>query len=196
MVLSAFVALYALAYVVVGPPMYPPDFRDSFVARPWGIYTHAFFALFALALGPFQFVASLRARRLQLHRMLGRIYVVSALMTGASGVYMSVYSYGGLVTHIAFGLLGAALIITTAMAFVRIKARDQRSHREWMIRSFALLFAAVTLRVEMPLLVVAFQGQFEPAYQIVSWLCWVPNLLVAEWIVRRTRAQPATVEPA
>jgi hypothetical protein len=50
-----------------------------------------------------------------------------------------------------------------------------------------MIFAAVTLRVELPLLIAAFQA-FDPAYMMVSWSCWVPNLLVAEWIVRRTPA--------
>jgi hypothetical protein len=27
---------------------------------------------------------------------------------------------------------------------------------------------------------------FLTAYQAIGWLCWVPNLLVAEWIIRRT----------
>jgi hypothetical protein len=30
---------------------------------------------------------------------------------------------------------------------------------------------------------------FSRAYVVVSWLCWVPNLLVAEWMtLRRKRA--------
>ena len=185
MILSSIVALYALVYVVVGPPIYPPDFRDSFQARPWGIYTHAFFAMFALALGPFQFVRSIRAKRIGVHRITGRVYVVGAIVTGLSGIYMAIYSFGGAVTHIGFGLLGASLIATTTMAFVRIRAGDQAAHRRWMMRSFALLLAAVTLRIELPLLMFATAGEFEPAYRIVSWLCWVPNAVIVEWMVRR-----------
>ena len=33
-----------------------------------------------------------------------------------------------------------------------------------MIFSFSCIFSAVTLRVELPLLVLAFQGDFSPAY--------------------------------
>jgi hypothetical protein len=58
-----------------------------------------------------------------------------------------------------------------------------------MLRSYALVFAAVTLRIELPLLVMAF-GEFTPAYQAVAWVSWVPNLLWAEWYVRRTAAIP------
>jgi hypothetical protein len=55
------------------------------------------------------------------------------------------------------------------------------------IRWYSLVFAAVTLRIELPNLAVVFQD-FDPAYAVVSWLCWVPNLLVAEWYVRWCRA--------
>jgi hypothetical protein len=47
----------------------------------------------------------------------------------------------------------------------------------------------VTLRIELPLLIMAF-GDFTPAYQVVSWLSWVPNVLWAEWYVRRTGSVP------
>src|SRR5687767_6406170 len=68
------IAGYALAYVVVGPAMYPPNLADSFRARPWGIYPHAFFGMTALALGPFQFRRNIALRRRELHRTLGKIY--------------------------------------------------------------------------------------------------------------------------
>jgi len=54
-----------------------------------------------------------------------------------------------------------------------------------MVRSYALIFAAVTLRIELPLLTAAFHD-FTPAYLVVAWLSWVPNLLVVEWYLRRT----------
>ncbi len=75
------------------------------------------------------------------------------------------------------------MLFTTTKAFLSIKAGDVRAHRGWMIRSFALLFGAVTLRIELPILISLFGG-FEPAYRIVAWSSWVPNLLVAEAIVQ------------
>jgi hypothetical protein len=43
----------------------------------------------------------------------------------------------------------------------------------------------VTLRIELPILIMAF-GDFTPAYQVIAWLSWVPNLLWAFWYARRT----------
>jgi hypothetical protein len=61
-----------------------------------------------------------------------------------------------------------------------------------MIRSYALTLAAVMLRIYLPLSQV-FAIPFEPAYQTIAWLCWVPNLVVAEWLILRQSA-PAAVE--
>jgi len=54
-----------------------------------------------------------------------------------------------------------------------------------MLRSYALIFAAVTLRIWLPLLIIAYQGDFLPAYRWVAWVSWVPNALFVEWIIRR-----------
>jgi uncharacterized membrane protein len=186
--LSVAIAGYALAYVIVGRRMYPPTLVDSFVARPWGIYPHAFFGMLALALGPFQFRRGIVLHRRERHRTLGKIYLVSALLAGAAGLYMSSYSYGGMVTHLGFGALATGLIITTSAAYLRIRQGRIAEHREWMIRSFALLFSAVTLRLWLPILIGVFQG-FDPAYAVVSWLCWVPNLLVVELYLFYTRSR-------
>jgi hypothetical protein len=39
---------------------------------------------------------------------------------------------------------------------------------------------------------------FDDAYQTISWLCWVPNLIVAEWIILRQRvavvSEPSLVQ--
>jgi hypothetical protein len=37
---------------------------------------------------------------------------------------------------------------------------------------------------------------FLMAYRAIAWLCWIPNLLVAEWMIRSTgsaRSRPAVL---
>lgn len=51
-----------------------------------------------------------------------------------------------------------------------------------MIRSYTLCLAAVTLRVYLPIAEAA-GIPFESAYPAITWLCWVPNLVAAEWLV-------------
>ena len=195
---SGLIAAYALAYLVLGERVYPEELADSFRARPWGIYTHALFATVGLALGPWQFRRGLTARRPGRHRLLGKVYLLCALMVGVTGVYMAAYAYGGLPTSLGFGAMGVALLAATGLAYARIRAGDAAAHREWMVRGFAVMFAGVTFRLWVPALMAAHGGDFEPAYRLASWLCWVLNLLAAEWYVRSTRARAsaAAVRPA
>jgi uncharacterized membrane protein len=166
--------------------------RLTRIETAWGIYPHTLFGSLALGLGALQFNRWILLRHRALHRALGTIYVISSVILGLAGLYMSFYSYGGLVTHLGFGALAVLLLWTTGRAYLAARARTITTHRQWMLRSYALLFAAVTLRVEMPLLIMALRD-FTPAYQVVSWLSWVPNALWAEWYIRRTRHVPVPV---
>jgi uncharacterized membrane protein len=187
-ILAIAIAVYGLRHAVLGERAFVAVLAESFRARPWGIFLHALLASVALGIGPFQFHRGLLARRRRLHRNLGKVYVLCAFFGGGlTGLYVAAYSHGGWITHAAFGALALLTAITTALAYVRIRARDVAAHREWMIRSFALLFAAVTLRLWLPFLIALHGGDFTPAYQWASWLCWVPNLLFAEWFIARTR---------
>lgn len=180
------IAGYALSYLVLRERIFPPPLKASFLARPWGIYTHVLVGATALALGPFQFHRGLLARRRPLHRVMGRVYVIAAAITGLVGLYMAVYAFGGTVTKLGFAGLAVALLITTSKAFLEIRQGRVATHRQWVVRSYALMFAAVTLRIELPILIAIFAG-FTPAYQVVAWLCWVPNAIFAEVYLRATR---------
>jgi hypothetical protein len=73
-------------------------------------------------------------------------------------------------------------LFTTLYAIVAISGGDIKSHQNWMIRSYALTFAAVTLRIYLGIAIAA--GAVFAAYPYISWLCWLPNLAVAEMLIR------------
>ena len=75
-------------------------------------------------------------------------------------------------------------LYTTSQGWLTARARRFDEHRAWMIRSFALTFGAVTLRIYLPLSQVA-DIPFPTAYPIIAWLAWVPNLMIAELYLRR-----------
>lgn len=97
---------------------------------------------------------------------------------------MAFHAFGGLPSRLGFGLLAAAWLATGLLAYRAIRARDVAGHRRWMIRNFSLTFAAVTLRLYLPAAVVSGM-KFEVAYPLIAWLCWVPNLLLAEFFFNR-----------
>lgn len=188
MILSLLIALYGLAYVILGSRMYPPDLLASFLARPWGIYPHAFFGSLALLIGPWQFRRNVLAKHRATHRKLGQVYVVACLLAGLAGFYMSFYAGSNWVPKVGFACLAVALMFSTYRAYSLARARRFAEHREWMVLSYACILAAVTLRIELPLLMITTQ---QPAlsYSIVAWACWIPNLVVAALFIRSTREQ-------
>jgi uncharacterized membrane protein len=186
------VATYAAQFVIDGRGAWPPSLAPSFEARPNAIFVHALGGTVVLLAGLLQMYGVTR-RHAWLHRAVGWVYATAALLAGAAGVYMAAYSAGGRVAHLGFGLLGIAVLGVTMHAVRLAVFGDGAAHRRWMIRSYALFLAAVTLRVELPLLEAAVGP--DAAYQLVSWLCWVPNVLAAEWWLRRRPFRRAAGAP-
>jgi len=139
----------------------------------------------AMLAGPWQFSEKLRARALNFHRWLGRFYLLEVGIGSIAGFAMAIVSAEGLPTHLGFGALAVLWFFTGLQAYRKIRAGNIEAHRQWMIRNFALSLAAVTLRNWLPLMLFALHWSFRASYITVSWLCWVPNLLIAEWLVRR-----------
>lgn len=147
-----------------------------------GFYTHIILGGLALLIGWTQFSPRLRRTCLSLHRNLGKIYVAAALLGGLAGIGIGTQATGGWSAALGFMSLGVVWVYTTFTAYRHIRARRVAAHQKMMIYSYAACFAAVTLRLWMQLLVPMFKGDFIQAYQIVAWLCWVPNLSVAWWV--------------
>lgn len=147
-----------------------------------GFYTHILFGGLALLIGWTQFSDRLRARNIALHRKIGKVYVVSVLLSGLAGVYIGFFATGGIVASLGFICLGLTWLYTTLQAYRFIRNRNTESHRKMMIYSYAACFAAVTLRLWLPMLTALFHD-FKTAYRIVAWLCWLPNLAVARYIL-------------
>lgn len=155
----------------------------------WNVafYTHILCGGFALLIGWIQFDKALRDRRRKLHKRIGMAYVTAAFFSSLAGIYIGLFATGGLATTLGFESLGIIWFCTTMMGWFTAKKHNYEAHEDWMIFSYAAAFAAVTLRIWLPILIALHQGEFLPAYQIVAWLCWVPNILLAFWLVRRRR---------
>ncbi|MDC6386043.1 DUF2306 domain-containing protein [Flagellimonas taeanensis] len=149
-----------------------------------GFYGHIIFGGLALLTGWSQFSKKLRTKKMEIHRNLGKLYVLSALVSGICGVYIGFYATGGLVSSLGFISLGIVWLFTTTRAYAAIRKKDVSLHQGMMVYSYAACFAAVTLRIWLPFLTIIL-GEFLLAYKIVAWLCWVPNIVFAHLWVRR-----------
>lgn len=181
--LSIGVAGYALIAYLFFPlgALVHPEMKVNFEANRIGIYLHIFASATALTVGPFQLSTNFRKKHINLHRWFGRLYlVVGVLIGGLAGLYMSFFAFGGVIAKIGFGSLAILWLYTGLRAYLAIRQGAIDVHRKWMIRNFALTLAAVTLRLLLPASIVA-GIEFTVAYAIIAWICWVPNIIFAEW---------------
>jgi len=146
-------------------------------------YLHISLGGLALLMGFTQFFPRLRRRLPKLHRNLGKVYVLSVLISGSCGLLIAIFASGGIISTLGFAGLAGSWLFTTLRAYTAIRRTDILRHQQWMIRSYALCFAAVTLRLYLPLAVQVLGLDFLPSYRLIAWLCWVPNLLAAELVI-------------
>lgn len=178
---------FILPNIITRPPGWQvhQSLQRTFSKHMWALYIHIVPSVVAMAVGPFQFLPKLRAQRLNLHRWMGRIYLISILIGGISGLYMAQFATGGMTSEIGFALLALLWLFTGYKAYAAIRRGDVQEHRAWLIRNYALTFAAVTLRIYTR--VFFLMGMTLPDFHSTNaWLCWVPNLLFAEWLISRT----------
>jgi len=145
---------------------------------------HVSTALPALLIGIWEFLPSLRrGSALRIHRWFGKVYVVAILVSSVTGLVLALHSTHGWIARAGFGTLAIVWFTTTWMAYSTVVGRDLKAHRRWMIRSYGITLAVVTVR-----LLAKPKFGIEPAlwYPIMTWLCWVPNFALAEAYVRLT----------
>jgi uncharacterized membrane protein len=174
------IAAYALSFLA--GPHFPQQVGINHAGLA-ALLTHVIAGGTALLLGPWQFVAGIRTRWPLIHRLTGRVYVIAVLISGTAGAIVALGTANGPVARWGFFALAIVWLTTTALGYRAARARDFVSHRRWMIRSFAMAFAAVTLRVYLPI-ALASGASFAEAYPLIAWACWVPNLIVVEFYLR------------
>jgi uncharacterized membrane protein len=156
-----------------------PEYRYIF-------YAHVYTSIFVLLFGAIQFFTFTSWAGKKLHRLSGYQYVFLLLAFAApSGLYMGFHANGGWLSKLSFILLSILWWFTTWRAMQAVRARDFATHRNWMIRSYALCLSAVTLRMWKVAIVTFFYLPPMDVYMIIAWLGWVPNLIIAEILIAR-----------
>jgi len=153
-------------------------------------FIHVYASIWVLLAGFTQFSKWIQRHNARLHRTMGYVYVTDVqLITGPAGLPMGLYANGGLSSRMAFVLLATLWIFFTAMALIKAKQKDFRAHRNYMIRSYALTLSALTLRAWKFAITNSFELPPMDVYRSVAWLGWVPNILFAEWLIRRNKSK-------
>jgi hypothetical protein len=186
-------AAFVAPYLRFDPSTYFDEQRAVYVQRQVMLGLHISGAMLALLIAPFQFLPRLRRGHARVHRTLGITYLCAATAGGLGGLGMAPTAYTGVVASVGFAAMALCWLGCTWIGFAMILRGRVSDHRRWMIRSFAVVFGGVTLRLILGTY-SAVEGSveawlpFHTVYLVTSWLCWVPNLLIALWI---TRSRPA-----
>lgn len=139
---SLFVFITTDLFIVFDYPLYHP-YRLLLIRDRALLFPHALFATAAFVSGPLQFSSRLRARHLQLHRILGRVYVFSVLFAATSAFFIEFgrEDFPGVFVQISLWML------CTVAAFITARNRQIAAHRQWMIRSYAITFTFIGNRL-------------------------------------------------
>ena len=198
-ILSTLIGLYPVIYFLMDRHfgLLKSKSTELLADNLWNsaFYGHIVLGGLALLIGWVQFNRKLRIRNSKVHRTIGKIYVISVLISGICGLYIALYATGGMVSILGFFILGVVWLSTTILGFNAIRKGNIKLHEKCMIYSYAACFGAVTLRIWLPIF-TDLMGGFIPAYRIVAWLAWVPNMVVAFFIVRnanKTSGKPIGV---
>jgi uncharacterized membrane protein len=139
---TLFVFITSEVLLVADYPMYHA-YRLQVISDRHLLIPHTLAGIFALLIGPVNFSSRIRQHHLQLHRVLGRIYVISVFIGAATGVTLAAGRPGLPGTSIQ----AAAWIICTTAALITARNRQIVEHRQWMVRSYAVTFTFVSTRV-------------------------------------------------
>ncbi len=186
-VLAVLVSLISFRFLSFNPVVLTEALRANLLDHPIPFYVHTTLAPLALLLGIWQFLP--KSRRSPYHRWAGRAYVLSCLVSAVAGFFVAFTTAMGMAAGWGFVILAVLWFGATLMGYLKGRARDLVAHRRWMMRSFALTCAAITLRLILAI-GDASGFDFQPTYIFAAWACWIINLSIIELLIRRIDARP------
>ena len=156
---------------------------DHLGKQDFELYLHLYTAPLLLVVGAILFYPRMRQRYPTVHRWAGRAYVVTVLVTSVATLRLSLNETEGPMTVFGFAALSVLWFITAGFAWLRAAQGRYLEHGDWMIRNYALTLTNVTFRAEVHLLLWSGM-RFDDVYEPLRTLQLIPNLLIAEFLIR------------
>ncbi|MFD2917382.1 DUF2306 domain-containing protein [Psychroserpens luteus] len=182
--LSILTSILICYYVITRafPMLIPTEevYGSYYFHRVFWVFPHIVLGIVATVIGPFQFIPAIRNNYLKTHRQLGRVYIISTVLAGISGMYMAATSDVNLPYAVGLFMLGVVWSTSSIMALISIKNKKVDLHKDWMIRSYVITFAFVTFRFVEDILRALEIGTNEEIMVLMSWACWAIPLFIAE----------------
>lgn len=187
-VLSVLVGIVTCYYLISNafPKLIPTEeaYGSYYFSRVFWVFPHVVLGIVATVVGPFQFIPKIRNTYLKFHRQLGRVYIITTVLAGISGMYMAATSDVNLTYMVGLFMLGFAWVTTSLMALISIKNRKVDLHKEWMIRSYIVTLAFTTYRFGDDILSALEVGTGNDIAALMSWACWAIPLFIGELFIQ------------
>lgn len=169
-----------------------PDYAPHVIAMNQSAladYGHRILGSLLIILGALQFEPNLRRNMPRLHRWSGRIYLVLGLIVSLTAVFLAIrHGFGGFPTQVWTIGTSVAYLWMLTLAWQQARNRNFKAHREWMIRSFALLLFVATMRALVQVMTPMLPTVSNEQMFVVTWvLAVVINMTIAEWWIHKTR---------
>jgi uncharacterized membrane protein len=178
-----------LAYVIAHDESFLVDPKDPvwqhYEPFKWWLLPHGIAGACALLLGPMQFSDRLRNRFVQLHRVVGRVYVAGVFVAAPLGFYIQCFEerMGDPRSFSIAAAADAALwMITTGIAMIFIFKGKVQEHRQWMTRSFAVALVFLEGRVIGGL--TGWDNFDIHATETIVWACLAFSILSADLVLQ------------
>ncbi len=155
--------------------------RQRYAPIPLLMMIHGIPGALALFLGYFQFSDRIRKRYLQVHRVMGRIYVVSVLISAPVSILVSLY-LGTPTLLMASIIQSIGWIVTTGTGLYCIRTHNIQQHREWMTRSYPFAMVFVFVRTITAIPAVNHMGQLgviTTVWSVLATACFLPSFIIA-----------------
>jgi hypothetical protein len=170
----------------------PGLYHQGSPAATSGIGLHFAMGGIILMLGSIQLIDAIRVRYPKFHRWVGRIYVISCFFAAIGGLIfiLAKGTIGGTVMNIGFSLYGVLMLICAIETYRHAAARRIDKHRAWALRLYALAIGSWLYRMDYGFWLLLADGlghsrNFEgPFDRVMAFFFYIPNLLVAEVIIR------------
>jgi len=180
-------------YLTINPTNSRIQIDSSSIQYP-ALILHIFFATIALLTGFLQLNARIRKEKPKLHRIIGKVYISSVLISGLLAFVIILY-IDNFAKATSFVALTIIWIFTTVKGYVTAKQRKYSEHRKWMIRSFGVTLVAVSGRLTVPILLLAYyllngfslpggrEQMIEEVLNVNIWVGLIINVIIIEWVI-------------
>ena len=188
-----------VAQLASGADITPDNAR--FFAQPLPVLLHIPAAIAYSILGALQFSKSFRRRHRAWHRNVGKMLIPSGLIVAISGLWMAHFypwpQGDGQLVYIERLVFGSAMLLSIVLGIDAIRKRAFALHGAWMTRAYAIgLGAGTQVLTHLPWFMLSDAKPGELPRAVMMGAGWIINVVVAEWVIRRSRPATSTAANA